>query len=115
MRLETKYEWELEGDLAASVFLELAFEARVVGQSLVSLTPIEWSIDGITFVIGRSELICDGTGKNADVPVQMQRWLTGRFRNEWDTNENLRNEFHEMLEQRAIAEHYERLATVGAA
>lgn len=115
MRLETQYEWELEGDLAASVFLELAFEARVVGISLMSLQLIQLDVDGVTFATSNSDIVCDGRGKNASLPPALRRWFAGEFLNEYETNENLRNEFHKQLEQRAIGEHYERLANVGAA
>ena len=104
------HEWELEGDLNVSVWLDLDFVVTVTGIGIDRLELRRVHVSGATFVMQRQELICDGDGGNPLLPIEFRSWLASRFLSEWTDNESLRQSFRDLLEQRAIDQHFEQLA-----
>ena len=120
MLLSTRHEWELEGDLAASVFLNLSFMATVRGNMLDELKLINVSATAITFAMHQTDVVCDGASPgfgrqpNPELPDDLLYWFARRFQDEYDTHEHLRQTFRDDLEQAAIDRHFELLARRGA-
>ena len=104
------HEWELEGDLSMSVWLDLVFTVTVHALGIDTAEVCCVTVTGVTFVMQRQELICDGAGGNPLLPIELRSWLASRFLSEWTDNESLRQSFRDLLEQRAIDQHFEQLA-----
>lgn len=104
------HEWELEGDLNVSVWLDLDFVVTVTGLGIDTLELHRVHVSGATFVMQRQELICDADCGNPLLPIEFRSWLASRFLSEWTDNESLRQSFRDLLEQRAIDQHFEQLA-----
>ena len=111
-----KYEWHLEGDLSATVFLQLSFIATVDGLGLREVKLAEVNPIGATFAIGGEDIVCDGLPRdygqkpNPTLPVELELWFARRFRSEWNNNAHLQTEIVDLLEQQAISQHWERVA-----
>lgn len=104
------HEWELEGDLSTSVWLDLDFAVKVNGLGIDTIELRRVHVSGATFVMQRQELICDADCGNPLLPIELRSWLASRFLSEWTDNESLRQSFRDLLEQRAIDQHFEQLA-----
>jgi len=102
----SQYEWELEGDFAASVFLDLQFDADCDNDRLRSLELVEIDVNCITFQIRDAELACEGP-KGLRMPDAFLDWIAKQFGDEWDRSEDLRELIREKYEQKAINQYWE--------
>ena len=116
MRLEHRHEWELEGDLAATVILDLAFIAKVTPLGLESLQLVEVDPVGVTFAMQGEDIVCDGANNgygqppNALLPIALLSWFSSRFLERWTEKPQVRQGFVDLLNETAIGMYYEQMA-----
>lgn len=75
------YEWELEGDLSCSVWLNFSVKAKCDGVRVWDAEIIIASVEcvGVTFSMNRRDLICDGTNSGPALPGDLLNWFEDRF------------------------------------
>lgn len=101
--------WELEGDLQASVFLDLVFEVRTRHHEVESIELLkdETNLQGVTFARGDKEIICDGIGRNPDLPDPLWLWFIERFHESYENIEAIKSGLLDQVSAKAVEASYE--------
>ena len=109
MRIQIdNYLWELEGDLQASVFLDLVFEVRTRHHEVESIELLkdETNLQGVTFARGDKEIICDGE-EGPDLPDALWLWFIERFHEAYDKINAIKSGLVNEVTAKAVEASYE--------
>lgn len=104
----SNYEWELNGDLDCSVWLDFEIKCKCDGVRVWDAEILVATIEcaGVTFSINRSEIICDGCRDNPPIPSDLANWFVSRFAGKC-VNDAFAAEVAEQYKQKIIAEYYD--------
>lgn len=110
MRLECRHEWELEGDLNATIDLHLEFDAVVTPQGIQELHNMKANVVSITFGLHRQTLKCDGLKMSTALPIGVSMWFETRWIELWCRSPHLWDSIRDKMEEQATQRYFEELA-----
>ena len=102
------YQWELEGDLQATAWLDLVFEVRTRHHEVESIELLkdETNLQGVTFSRNKSEIICDGE-EGPDLPDSLWLWFIERFHEAYENIEAIKSSLLDQVSAKAVEASYE--------
>lgn len=100
-------EWEAEGEIAASVFVDAYFVATIENKSVCGIELNKVVCTGVTFVHGKNELICSGDEGNPDLQEAVRDWFASRFVDEHDSNPHLQMRLRNKAQEKAVQNIFE--------